>query len=194
MTTALLWLEAPDIGQQAQIVRVGQAVVEQHDIDVLVGVFHRLDRGRRVVRLDHRVALLAERFGDRPANQRFILDDENAKVAVGHERGTRLTWIQEPVHPTVPVASGSSTVTVVPPPGGQSIRIVPWWASTRRLAVGSPRPVPRDLVVKNGVKIFSRISGGIPGPASANATRHAPAGHADRHLNAALAAASHGRR
>jgi hypothetical protein len=28
----------------------------------------------------------------------------------------------------------------------------------RRLAVGSPRPVPRDFVVKNGVKIFSRTS------------------------------------
>ena len=30
--------------------------------------------------------------------------------------------------------------------------MVPWWASTRRLAVGSPSPDPRALVVKNGVK------------------------------------------
>jgi len=50
--------------------------------------------------------------------------------------------------------------------------MVPWWASTRRLAVGSPSPVPRDFVVKNGVKIFSRMSGGMPGPASLKTMWH----------------------
>jgi len=33
--------------------------------------------------------------------------------------------------------------------------IVPWCASMRRLTVGSPRPDPRALVVKNGVKIIT---------------------------------------
>jgi len=42
-------------------------------------------------------------------------------------------------------------------------------------AVARPRPVPRDFVVKNGVKIFSRMSGGMPGPSSAKSMRHLPA-------------------
>jgi hypothetical protein len=38
-----------------------------------------------------------------------------------------------------------------------------------RFAVGKPNPDPRDFVVKNGVKIFSRISVGMPGPLSMKA-------------------------
>ena len=63
-------------------------------------------------------------------------------------------------------------LTVVPPVGGQSMAIVPPCASTKRLAVESPSPVPRALVVKNGVKSFSRISGGMPGPLSVTVMRH----------------------
>ena len=47
----------------------------------------------------------------------------------------------------------------------------PRCASISRLAVGNPRPDPRALVVKNGVKIFSCISEGMPGPLSLNAIR-----------------------
>src|SRR5207342_3895669 len=64
---------------------------------------------------------------------------------------------------------GNRTNTVVPPDGGQSITIWPSCASTNRLAVGRPRPEPRDFVVKNGVKIFSRTSEGMPGPVSVKA-------------------------
>lgn len=60
--------------------------------------------------------------------------------------------------------SGSCTVTVVPPEGGHSTVMRPSCASTKRLAVGSPSPLPRRLVVKNGVKILSRWSAGMPGP------------------------------
>ena len=62
------------------------------------------------------------------------------------------------------VDAGSCTRTVVPPPDGHTTSMRPEWASMRRLEVESPSPVPRDLVVKNGVKILSRISDGIPGP------------------------------
>ena len=62
--------------------------------------------------------------------------------------------------------------TDVPPAGAASMLMVPWCASTMRLAVGSPRPEPRALVVKNGVKILSRISAEMPGPRSRNAMRH----------------------
>ena len=44
--------------------------------------------------------------------------------------------------------------------------IRPPWASTIRLAMAMPRPVPLVLVVKNGSKIFSRCSGSRPGPLS----------------------------
>ena len=50
--------------------------------------------------------------------------------------------------------------------------IEPPWASTNRLAVERPNPVPRDFVVKNGVNSFSRTFGGIPGPLSATAIVH----------------------
>jgi putative NADPH-quinone reductase len=40
--------------------------------------------------------------------------------------------------------------------------IVPWCASIRRLTVGRPRPDPRTLVVKNGVKIFPVWNGAMP--------------------------------
>ena len=67
-------------------------------------------------------------------------------------------------------------VTVVPPAGGQVIVMLPWCASTNRFAIGSPNPVPRALVVKNGMKILSRTSTGIPGPLSLIAiVRCAPA-------------------
>ena len=33
-------------------------------------------------------------------------------------------------------------MTVVPPSGGQSTLMLPWWASTRRLAVGKAQPGP----------------------------------------------------
>ena len=46
--------------------------------------------------------------------------------------------------------------------------------STSRFAVERPRPVPRGFVVKNGVKMRSRMSGGMPGPVSATAIRHVP--------------------
>jgi universal stress protein A len=69
-------------------------------------------------------------------------------------------------------SAGSCTVTVVPPVGGHSIASAPWCASTSRFAVGKPRPEPRALVVKNGMKIFSRISGEMPGPRSITEMRH----------------------
>jgi len=58
------------------------------------------------------------------------------------------------------------TVTVVPPLAGQSTLMLPACASMSRFAVGRPSPEPRDFVVKNGTKIFARISGGMPGPLS----------------------------
>ena len=62
--------------------------------------------------------------------------------------------------------------------------IRPPWASTIRLAMAMPRPVPLALVVKNGSKIFGRCSG-------ANARSVVAHGDADRGLAVELSAAPH---
>ncbi len=51
-----------------------------------------------------------------------------------------------------------------PGPSASPTAIRPPWASTIRLAMAMPRPVPLALVVKNGSKILGRCSGSIPGP------------------------------
>src|SRR5438045_9283347 len=90
-------------------------------------------------------------------------------VPVGWNQNSRLNpamrtngtpdFVQEPVQPgcygMAASCAGSWIVTVVPPRGGHVMLICPRCASTSRLAVGRPRPDPRALVVKNGVKILS---------------------------------------
>ena len=49
-----------------------------------------------------------------------------------------------------------------PGPSPSPTAIWPPWASTIRLAMAMPRPVPLALVVKNGSKIFDRCSGRDP--------------------------------
>ncbi len=53
-----------------------------------------------------------------------------------------------------------------PSAGASAIESCPPWASTIRLAIARPRPVPLALVVKKGSKILVRCFGGIPGPLS----------------------------
>ena len=72
--------------------------------------------------------------------------------------------------------------------------IWPLCASMSRFAVGKPRPDPRDFVVKNGVKIFSRMSAGMPGPLSMNAIWHVAIDGLDGDADRALATASRARR
>ena len=40
----------------------------------------RRQRALAVARLEHRVALLAQHLGERPSDQRFIVDDQHAGV------------------------------------------------------------------------------------------------------------------
>lgn len=39
-------------------------------------------------------------------------------------------------------AKGSTTATLVPPPGGDSTHTLPWWLSTIDFTIASPSPVP----------------------------------------------------
>ena len=62
--------------------------------------------------------------------------------------------------------SGIVMVKVVPFPTVLSTEMDPSWASTIRLQMARPNPIPLALVVKRGVHIFSLISSGIPSPVS----------------------------
>ena len=59
---------------------------------------------------------------------------------------------------------GKVRMISAPTPPPSPTAIVPPWASTIRLVMGMPRPVPRVLVVKNGSKILCLCSGLSPGP------------------------------
>src|SRR5688572_32458709 len=67
---------------------------------------------------------------------------------------------------TVHLLPGNVTSIFAPPERDSEIWIEPPLRSTNFLASGKPIPVPRDFVVKNGSKTFSRLSAGIPSPVS----------------------------
>jgi hypothetical protein len=66
-----------DALEDLEAVRIGQAVIEQHQIgrrlELRAGVFSRR-------RLQHVVPLAAQPLAQRPANQRFVVDDQNGGV------------------------------------------------------------------------------------------------------------------
>ena len=67
------------------------------------------------------------------------------------------------------------------------VRALPRWASTIWRAMGSPSPVPRALVVKNGWKMRSCISGGMPAPEFPTITRtYSLAVRLDPHVHRAV--------
>ena len=51
---------------------------------------------------------------------------------------------------------------VAPSPGCERTSMVPPWFSMMRWLIGSPRPVPFSLVVKNGMNRFLRSPAGMP--------------------------------
>src|SRR6266481_4248602 len=77
-----------------------------------------------------------------------------------------------PIHLNHPDAlvTGKVTRNRVPVSGALTTSIRPSWASTIFLTIASPSPVPVTLVVKNGLKMRSVNSAGMPGPSSATST------------------------
>src|SRR6266702_3412047 len=96
-----------------------------------------------------------------------MLEDRDQGVAhagliVNHQHGG-------PVHrsaPTVVAAAGRVSVNELPAEGVLSTVMVPPWASMTRFVTARPRPIPRAFLVKNGVKILSRVSSSMPMPVS----------------------------
>ena len=72
--------------------------------------------------------------------------------------------------------TGSVTRNRVPVSGVLLTSMRPSCASTIFLTIASPSPVPVTLVVKNGLKIRSVSSAGMPGPSSATSTSTAGVG------------------
>src|SRR5204863_187889 len=66
--------------------------------------------------------------------------------------------------------TGIETRSVAPPPALFLAVIVPPTSRTICTEIGRPSPVPIERVVKNGSKIFSMNSFGIPTPPSRNET------------------------
>ena len=102
-----------DPAQHRDPVDVGQLVVEQDEIDAGGDPLERLLAGRR---LDHVVSVGAQAFDQRPADQRFVVDDENR--GVGH-RGSQCRCREMPT-----ARPGGQAASWRPPraPGGCSPR------------------------------------------------------------------------
>ena len=66
------------------------------------------------------------------------------------------------------LATGNVTRMFVPRPSSLEASMVPPAAETMPWQMDNPSPVPmlRDLVVKNGSKIWGNASWGMPGPVS----------------------------
>ena len=67
-----------DLLQHGQAVGIGQAEVEEDEIDALLVSLDRLGGG---FRLEHAVTFLAEPLGEGPADQLFIVDNQNRRGA-----------------------------------------------------------------------------------------------------------------
>ena len=69
-----------DLLQHREAVGIGEAEVQQNEIDAFPMAFHRLRSGGR---FEDVVALLSEPIGERPPDQRLIVDDEHGRCAHG---------------------------------------------------------------------------------------------------------------
>src|SRR5262249_50926794 len=144
----------------------------------------------------HLVALAGQHRPQHPCDLRLIVDDQHARLFVRCQRHHVLSLLpfhvsRLPSHraaallpigiprsisafPLSPAAGSVITIAVPRPDRGVSIAIWPPWVSTRRRAIGSPRPTPprfgscdsRSGTRKNFSNTRSRSSGGMPGPSS----------------------------
>src|SRR5262249_29946226 len=109
--------------------------------------------------------------GERAQDVRLVVDDEYGKLPVIDPHG-RLPNQPPPAalssDGAAAASSGRAVRNVAPVPGALSTSMRPPCAVTTPWLIASPRPVPlpTSLVVKNGSKMRSATSRGIPGPSS----------------------------
>src|SRR5581483_12247189 len=97
---------------------------------------------------------LPQDLGEREPHARVVVDDQDPC----HASST-----SGPAARGITVAAGSLRTNRAPDGEGASASAPPWAATAAR-ATARPSPVPRTLVVKNGSKMLSACSGGMPGP------------------------------
>src|SRR5262249_42020082 len=95
----------------------------------------------------------------------FAIKLEHARFVVGHRDA------QAAIHELL---LGKVIRISVPWPKPSATAIWPSWASTIRLAMAIPSPVPWVLVVKKGSNSRCRVSGLMPGPLSRREIRISP--------------------
>src|SRR6185437_13395635 len=103
----------------------------------------------------HFVPVAHEQPRERVAKRGLVVDDENGTL---HLRSI----------------GGRSTSARAPPSERLRMLILPRCSSTMLRETASPRPVPRDLVEKKGVKRRASTSGVIPVPESSTVMRTPP--------------------
>src|SRR5262249_22068734 len=149
-----LGVDAARMLEELETGHAAETQVGDHDVEVA-----RLDERHRLLgargRLDV-IALLAEQSPDGEDHRLLVVDDQHSSL-----------------HGAEPVQCGSGRLTTnsAPRPGSLSTSMDPSCASTIFLEIAIPRPVPLSFVVKNGLKIRSIFSGGIPAPLSTTRTR-----------------------
>src|SRR6516162_7111757 len=168
-------LLAPQLGQHAGTIQLGQAEVEQHEIE-LPGPGH-IQGAFPIRRAGGGMPLRMQAFGQEPDDMRFILGDEyaaHATTSFKRERGS-----------TPGGAAGRWGTDIrnrAPPPCRSSSATLPPWAAAMAPTMESPSPVPlvrRASRRANRSKIRVRITAGMPGPSSATVNSMAPATIAD---------------
>ena len=76
--TGTRWQQVPHRHQQAQVVAVGQPVVEHDDVGLRDAESRIAATAFAHPRFDDVAAAGAQRLGDRPADQRLVVDDQHA--------------------------------------------------------------------------------------------------------------------
>src|SRR5262249_13946523 len=110
------------------------------------------------------VALLREQPAQRDQQRLLVVDYEDSSGHRTHLSGERSAdWS---AHSGI----GRVRTNSVPRPGSLATSIVPAWASTILREIAMPSPVPFSFVVKNGLKMRSSLSGGMPHPLSRTRT------------------------
>src|SRR5206468_4263902 len=101
----------------------------------------------------------AQHLGEGLPDQQLVVDDQHRDL---HGPSS--------CRPTESAGTGNETRRVAPPFGWFFAEIVPPTSRMICTETGRPSPVPMERVVKNGSKIFSISSRGMPTPVSRNDT------------------------
>ncbi len=151
---------------EAAAVEVGHGHVGQQERDGLLVLREDGERLAAVAGQQHAVAVRFEDHARGLADRLLIVDDEDLLAAsFGRNFGGGFVRDRRPRD----ASAGSRIWKVVPAPGLLCTRMRPPWLFTMPSVVERPRPVPWPMVfvVKNGSKMRSSNSGGMPAPVSA---------------------------